>query len=69
MSLMYSLSPSNAKIDAVSIEVTTVIRHMHANRSSLNCVIRANFRIPITKAFAHQNVWVLVGTVTQDQIN
>lgn len=42
---------------------------MHADRSSLNYPVKANFRIEITKVLAHRNTWVLAGTFGSDQIN
>lgn len=45
------------------------IRHVGADQSSSNYLVRANFRVKIMKALAHRNVWPPAGTFGSDRTN
>lgn len=53
----------------VSIPVTVGVGRTHAVWSSLHCLAKANFRIEVTKAWAHRKALAFAGTFGWDRIN
>lgn len=69
----FTVPLSSAKTDAatkgVTIRVTIGVGNMRGNWSSLNYLVKVNFRIKITKVCAHRNAWALVETFSEGRIN
>lgn len=62
-----------AEIDAatkgVAIGVTMGVRHVLCDWLNSNYLVKANFRIKITKVWSRRNAWALAGTFGQNCIN
>lgn len=64
-----SLAETDAATKGVVIGVTMMVRHVRADWSRSNYLVKANFRIEIRKAWSHKNAWAPAGTFGHDQFN
>lgn len=65
---LYSIK-TDVATKGVTMGVTIEVWHVCADWSSLNFLAKANFRIEITKVWAHGNAWSPARTFGLDRIN